>query len=89
MKFIHGHGGFGSYHAPQSKTPPKEIAETYRHARHVHHNKLESTRAERLGKVLGAEKAKVRTTRAGAGAIGTGAVVGGAVALKKSKKNDQ
>ena len=83
MKFIHQHGGFGSSHNPLSKTPPKHLRETYEHARNVHHNKVQTTKAERLGKVLSAEEAKVRGARVGAGAAGAAAVAGGVSALRR------
>jgi hypothetical protein len=81
-KFIHGHGGFGSSKNPLSKTPPSEMRETYEHARHVHHNKVQATRADRLGKVLSAEKSKVMTARGGAAGAAAGVVAGGVVAAK-------
>lgn len=85
-KFIHGHGGFGTSKNPLSKTPPSELRETYEHARHVHHNKVQGTKTERIGKVLSAEESKIRGARVGAG-VAAGTV--GAVAAAKYKSSDK
>ncbi len=87
-KFIHGHGGFGTSKNPLSKTPPSELRETYEHARHVHHNKIQGTKTERIGKVLSAEKSKVTTARGVAGGAVAGGVVGG-VAAARSRSSDK
>lgn len=67
---------------------PASDQELVQHAHAAHQNKVHGTRAERLGKVLGAEEHKVRSARGVAGGAVAGGVAGG-VAAARHKNADK